>query len=209
MYKKITAVAIAAMVAGIASADVVIDTILDSGTQSQDRANLASDGGQTFTTGTLTDNQLSTIKIQAPRDTLNSTAFYIAVYNDVDQNDATWDKGSLVGVSTTAVGFSALNSVETWTFSNEVLSDNTVYGYMLTTDAAGTIALNGMRVGFENNGGVGSGGGHAISGGTAFGGSGSTWDVATTVTTIPEPATLGMVVAFGGGILFIRRKLMI
>jgi hypothetical protein len=29
-----------------------------------------------------------------------------------------------------------------------------------------------------------------------------------TVTTIPEPATLGMVIAFGGGILFIRRKLM-
>ena len=30
-----------------------------------------------------------------------------------------------------------------------------------------------------------------------------------TVTAIPEPATLGMVALFGGGILFIRRKLMI
>ena len=30
-----------------------------------------------------------------------------------------------------------------------------------------------------------------------------------TVSAIPEPATLGMVAAFGGGILFIRRKLMI
>ena len=29
------------------------------------------------------------------------------------------------------------------------------------------------------------------------------------ITTIPEPATLGMVAAFGGGILFIRRKLML
>ncbi len=30
----------------------------------------------------------------------------------------------------------------------------------------------------------------------------------TTITVIPEPATIGLVMAFGGGILFIRRKLM-
>ena len=30
-----------------------------------------------------------------------------------------------------------------------------------------------------------------------------------TLAAIPEPATLGMVALFGGGILFIRRKLMV
>jgi hypothetical protein len=40
----------------------------------------------------------------------------------------------------------------------------------------------------------------------------SQWDVANgsmTLDVIPEPATLGLVAAFGGGIVFIRRRFMI
>lgn len=211
MFKKITVVALAAMVAGIASADVVFDTILDPGTQSADRINTGNDAGQTFTTATLTDNELSTIKVQAPRDQLNTTAFYIAVFNDVDQDATTWDKGSLVGVSTISQGFSAVNEVLTWTFSNEVLSDNTVYGFQFVGNSDGTLgSLGVLRVGYENSGtGIGATGGAGIHNSSPFLGAGTAWDVAATVTTIPEPATLGMVAMFGGAILFVRRKMMI
>lgn len=44
---------------------------------------------------------------------------------------------------------------------------------------------------------------------TVGGGTGDPIDTALSITTIPEPATLGLIAVFGGGVIFIRRRFMI
>ncbi len=70
-----------------------------------------------------------------------------------------------------------------------------------TTDSTMSISYTGAGAAVGNNLGVE----FSWEGGTANG----SWIGLDKVSVIPEPATLGMVAAFGGAILFIRRKLMI
>lgn len=110
-----------------ASAVDIIDT-----TPPNNQAGLVQEAGQTFTTGTLgEDNQLESITIITPS-TIGGAdpvgPFTLKLFTDTDGDFSTWDPGTEVAVSTNTASLApAGNLAVQFDFSGEVLSDNTVY----------------------------------------------------------------------------------
>lgn len=165
---------------GSVHADIIVDTL-----PANNQANLNPDVGQTFTTGVLSGNLLSTIEIEGPqviRDGDPTGPFTLELWSDTDGDHSTWDPGVLIATSTNSESmFEGL--ITTFLFSNEVLSDNTVYGFTYT-DGAGTRVA--ARMGLTNA--------TAITDGTLFHEGAQVFsdafDTAMRVTTVPAPASI-------------------
>ncbi len=202
MCKKITAVAmVAAFAAMTASAGIIVDSI----TGADNRAYMSPAAGQTFTVGTLgTGNELSSITILGSSGGGGNLAVVSAtLWTDTDGDFGTWDPGTLVATSVNSQEITGTDTEFTFNFSNEILSDSTVYILSFNDGTSDHVAFRSAL----NSGGDSLADGAVFSAGAQpFGGA---YDASIRVTTIPEPATLGMVAAFGGAILFIRRKIMI
>lgn len=188
MYRKIIgAVLVAAFTTVAANADVVMDATPgnDSGANLTSDGSITNTGGQTFTTGTLTSNELARIEIDGPLSGGSLQGYYLAVYNDVDQDAGTWDPGTLVAVSTGQASMDTGTSANAWDFNLPALSDSTVYCFLFTTDPEGTTTPNPtVRPGMRGNT-------DPYPGGTVFGGGspqfGGNFDIAAKIITGTDP----------------------
>jgi hypothetical protein len=180
------------------AATIVIDTL-----PANNQANLTAPAAQTFTTGLLDGNTtLASIEIEGPQGTAAGMVltYALALFEDTDQDHATWDPGALLGTSqvdSVVVGGATLTS---FNFSGVSLADNTVYGFAYV-DGSGTL-LGGVRMGLTNA--------NAIATGTLFSAGnqvfGNNFDTAMRITTVPEPASLllaGMAMALA---IVVRRR---
>lgn len=206
----INGVAIATVLAWIGSvhAGVIIDTI-----PTNDRANLSVDAGQSFTTGTLgTANLLATIEIQGPRNDVPDSIlgpFALALYDDVDQDPNTFDRGSLLGTSTLGTiipgdGSMQSGGITTFTFlSPPALVDNTVYSFRYEDGAGNPM---GARVGLTNGT---NGGAPPLADGALFSGGvtpfNNAYDTSMRITTIPEPSSVALICLALVGVVGLRR----
>lgn len=198
MNKSIQATAIFTTIASVSAYGGVIVNTLPANNQ----ANLSSDAGQTFTTGSLGgDTNLSTIEIEGPQGVASGMVltYSLALYQDIDQDHTSWDLGTKLGesqVDTVVVGGA---TITTFNFTGVTLADNTVYAFRFE-DGAGA-PVSGARVGLTNatdisDGSLFSGGSIPFSG--AF-------DTAMRITTnVPEPGSLALLGL--GGLLVARRR---
>ena len=148
---------------------------------------MTADVGQTFTTGVLSQKGLGTIEIEGPQSGSPGTVYTLEVWTDIDGDHSTWDPGVLIATSNNSSSLPN-NTIVTYNFSGELLSDNTVYGFTYTDGASNRI---NARMGLTNA--------TAISDGTLFSAGnqvfGDAFDTAmriTTVNAIPEPGTAGL-----------------
>ena len=167
---------------GIAGAVDVIDT-----TPANNQAGMSQDAGQSFTTPVLgVANQLSTITIRGPQSGAGATVYTLNVWADSDGNFATFDPGALVATSTNSIAIDTNNGDHVYTFSGEVLSDNTVYIFSFNDGSNHA----GFRAGLTNAAGVAISDGALFSGGSQpFGGA---FDVSFVLATVAPggPANL-------------------
>ncbi len=154
--------------AGISQALTVVNT-----TPPNDRANVSSQAGQTFTTPVLgAENKLDTVTVITASDLpagSPSGPFTLKVFTDTDGNFSTWDPGIQVAASTNTASLTPAGNVQvTFNFSGELLADNTVYVLSFND---GTNDHAGFRAGLTNTGGVAITNGALFSGGAQpFGG---------------------------------------
>ena len=142
-----------------------------------------------------------------------ANAWTHSIYFDTDMNASTgFDSGWLTfgydrliqygssGTTYSVYEFSGATQAEWgWTFLNTIsysFADD-IAQLAVSLSALGVSGTDDMKVTFNANPGVDTWA-------ASWEGASETYTVA-----IPEPATLGMVVALGGAILFIRRKIMI
>ncbi len=156
-----------------------------------DQADFKVNSGQTFTTGLLgTDTLLSSIDLVGPN---TSTAvsrgpFTVKIWTDLDGDATTWDPGLEVAASDNTVTIPIANASVTANFSSGILADNTVY---LMSFSAGGSDHVAFRMGLSAPGGTGPLG----STGKLFDnmgnpGFGDNRELAFTVNSVPEPATV-------------------
>lgn len=114
--------------------------------------------------------------------------------------------GTFVGVSSNTVDFKALaeNADGTWTFDSLALDKDTVYSYVVgvTNDSSNPDAEIRMAVSDSSD---------PLSGGAALMSDATAWDgiydpTVTVVASVPEPATMGLLVLGGVGVLFRRKR---
>lgn len=193
-----TSLLLTAALSTSASAVTIVDTI----TGSNNRATMSQDAGQTFTTGVLgTEDLLSTIAILGDSGgTANPVTVSAQLWLDTDGDFQTWDPGALVATSTNSQVISATNVVFTFNFSNEVLSDNTVYVLSFTD---GSNSHVGFRSDVSNSATAISDGALFSSGAQPFGGG---FDAAIQVVTVPEVSSLGLLAFAGLGTTLLRRR---
>jgi hypothetical protein len=172
--------------ASATQAAIIIDT-----TPANNRANMSTQAGQTFTTGTLgTDNLLDSITIITASlvgagDPIGP--FTLKLFTDTDGNFATWDPGTEVAASTNSASLPAGNQSVTFNFALDTLSDSTVYVMSFNN---GTSDHAAFRAGITNAAGVVLTDGALFSSGTQpFAG---TYDLSFQVNAVPEPATASL-----------------
>jgi len=168
-----------AVFAGSASAGIIFDT-----TPGNDNANFVADAGHSFTTGTLgAETSLASVEFEGPASGSNgATSFALEIYNDVDQDEDTYDLGSLLGTSSASTLPTDSPALHAFNFSGVTLSNNTVY--MLRWIDSGTSSAVGIRTRMTSGG--------SGNGATAFAGGSAqflnTFDSTFKVTTaVPEP----------------------
>lgn len=176
--------------------------IVDSVTGADNRAAMVAAAGQTFTTGVLgTDNRLSSISILGdPGGAANTSTVSAELRLDTDGDFTTWDPGTLVASSTNSQVIAASNTLFTFNFSNELLSDNTVYVLSFSDGIGNHVAFRSAL----NSGGDSLANGALFSGGVQpFGGA---YDASIQVVGVPEVSTLGLLIIAGLGVSIRRRR---
>jgi hypothetical protein len=170
--------------ASATQAAIIIDT-----TPANNRANMSTQAGQTFTTGTLgTDNLLDSITIITASlvgagDPIGP--FTLKLFTDTDGNFATWDPGTEVAASTNSASLPAGNQSVTFNFALDTLSDSTVYAMSFSSGGSDNVAF---RAGLTNANTI-SNGALFSSGTQPFAG---TYDLSFQVNAVPEPATASL-----------------
>lgn len=206
MKLKYTIAALAATTLA-ANAAVVVSTIRGG---TGDQAEFIGNSGQTFTTAILTENKLTSIEFIGPS-TAPATGslgpFTVKLWTDIDNDATTWDPGTEVAVSTNLVTIPGANGAFSALFSNQVLSDNTVYTLSFTTDNGLVTQVDhaAFRMGLTAaNNPLGSTGKLFYNtGNPPFG---DNREIAFTVNTaIPEPSSTALL-GLGGLALILRRR---
>jgi hypothetical protein len=144
----------------------------------------------------------------------NGNAFAFSGLNDISTGTNT-DRGAVAGFFSTLVNdaeatknnmYTEFNGVSGVTYTAPTEADPTDLSFTtwtFTWEIAEGSSVVGQDFYFGVYNRTGGDGTNGSTYGSAF------FDDSTLSYAIPEPATLGLVVAFGGGILFIRRRLMI
>ena len=181
-------------------------------------------------TALMANGWTATFKVAVNADAINAGGgsvdnYYMAPNNGRQNNNALWLENNTGGYSyilTYNVNASdevVINDGTTsWTIAGSALSQQTGAGspdmnyldFSLVYDAGtgdATLFEGATTIGVMNTHTI-NGTDRVIFGAYSGAGQGSTTWNEVTIDAIPEPATLGMVAAFGGAILFIRRKLM-
>lgn len=177
---------------------IIVDTV----TGTDNRATMSAAAGQTFTTGLLgTDNLLSTISIHGDSGgSANGATVSAQLWLDTDGNFATWDPGTLIATSTNSQVIAAQDVLFTFNFSNETLSDNTVYVLSFTDGTTNHVAFRS-----DLNSAAGS-----LSDGALFSGGvqpfGGAYDASILVVAVPEASTMGLLTLVGLGFSALRRR---
>lgn len=196
------------LLAATSTAAVIVDT-----TPPNNRANLTSQAGQTFTTGVIgAETALSSITIITASAISGSDPtgpFTLKLFADVDGNFSTWDPGAELAASTNTASLTPAGSAVVFLFAGEVLADNTVYAISFNNGANDHVAF---RSALTNNPS------HVITDGALFSGGSQpfsgAYDMSFRVETtfpatseIPEPVGSGMLAALvcGTGLLVRRR----
>lgn len=197
MIKFIIAVLIFA-VTMTAGAGVIVDSI----TGADNKATMNAEAGQTFTTGTLgTENKLEKIEVLGASGSAgNSSSVSARLWVDSDQDFGSWGVGDLVATSANSQVITGTDTTFTFNFSNEVLSDDTVYVLSFYDGSSDHVQFrSALNSGADSL----SDGALFASGSQPFSGA---FDATIRVSTIPEPATLGLFGLLGSAYL-IRRRL--
>lgn len=184
ILRSLLAVTATLSLASATQAAIIIDT-----TPANNRANMSTQAGQTFTTGTLgTDNLLDSITIITASlvgagDPIGP--FTLKLFTDTDGNFATWDPGTEVAASTNSASLPAGNQSVTFNFALDTLSDSTVYAMSFSSGGSDNVAF---RAGLTNANTI-SNGALFSSGTQPFAG---TFDLSFQVNAVPEPATASL-----------------
>ena len=136
---------------------------------------------------------------------LNS--FNGALSLDVEGNGTDWSDSAKIFDTDDYTGAIAFQVAVTWDFLNNTMS------YTATGDGAGytgggSSAFSDIQSVSADLSGISGFRSLRVRGGTVGAGEYMDLDTVTVSTVIPEPATLGLMSAFGGGILFIRRRIL-
>lgn len=172
--------------------------------------------GQSFTTATA--GKITSISALALR-LDNGGTFAMDVWESFDGDGSTynatpskfrnWDNNWLNPVLTVEMSVDASNDIG----SGGVMTVNLAGAEQFNVVAGGTYFINFRRTVDDGNRLLWQYANSDVTAGAAFGYAGQApvtgRDFALGYTIVPEPATLGLVAAFGGGILFIRRRFMI
>ncbi|QQL44942.1 PEP-CTERM sorting domain-containing protein [Sulfuriroseicoccus oceanibius] len=202
MKALISSAAAIGLTVSVANAAIILDT-----SPANDRADLSTQAGQTFTltTGDGLDQALNSIVVFGPSDAgnagLTTVEYTLKVWTDLDGNFSTWDPGQLVAESTNTSTI-AQNGTGTFNFSQEVLQQGEVYAFSFTTGSGDHQAF---RPGLTNVDGIRLTDGALFSGGTQpFGGA---YDASFQIdaTKVPEPSSAALL-GLGGLALILRRR---
>lgn len=192
-----------AVTTAMASAATVVVSVPRGG--SGDQANFRVNSGQTFTTGALgADTLLSSITFVGPSAVVGSDPlgpFTVKIWVDTDGDATTWDPGSLVAASTQTITLAGDNTSVTASFNSGILSDETVYLISFSSGGNDHVAFRMGLSTSEPTGPLGNSGKLFDNMGSP--GFGDNRELAFTVTTIPEPASM---LLSGIGLLALFRR---
>lgn len=140
--------------APVFGATPIIDT-----TPPNNQANLSASGGQSFTTPVMgSDNLLTTITVITAASIGGSDPtgpFTLKVWTNGGSAFSTWNPTALVGTSTNSASLTpAGNQAVVFNFSNEALSDDTVYLFSFSSGDSDHVAF---RAALTNANGIANG----------------------------------------------------